>query len=492
MVIAPPSKREDGTYRWLNDLPIAEAPAWLIEQAIVAGSRQATADANGDDASASEEWRELLDNIRNGRALHDSLRDLAAKLIVGGTSGGVVTNLLYGFHDLYAPEGKWKEPRADIPRAVVTAEEKYVRGEANADSEQPVLRSYFAEELEQQPVEEVDWIVPGFIPNEAVTGMFGDGGTGKDLLLFMLGTSAISGCLWLGKEVKECRVIYYPVEDNDKELRRRQAAIAEHYGIRYVDFAQQFKITPFAGKDTVLAAFDQRSGVIKPTRLFDTVRKEIEDFKPTLVIVGNRVNIFGVNQNDDAQARQCIQLLAGIALDYKTAVVMPGHVSVAGLASNSGTSGSVQWSNGCRSRLFLSRIIDAEGDEPDKDARQLEVRKANWGPTDQKINIRWSDGVFTVNTEAMQSFVQRLATNNAEQEFLRMLDLSVEKVSLKAASNNYAPKIFSDDLRCKLKGRPGKKALAAAMNGLWAKGIITTEPYGPPSNRHECIVRGPK
>jgi hypothetical protein len=31
MVIAPPSVRADGTYRWLNNLPIAEAPNWLID-----------------------------------------------------------------------------------------------------------------------------------------------------------------------------------------------------------------------------------------------------------------------------------------------------------------------------------------------------------------------------------------------------------------------------------------------------------------------------
>ena len=33
MVLAPPSTRKDGTYRWLNDLPIADAPLWLIELA---------------------------------------------------------------------------------------------------------------------------------------------------------------------------------------------------------------------------------------------------------------------------------------------------------------------------------------------------------------------------------------------------------------------------------------------------------------------------
>ena len=34
MVIAPPSVREEGLYRWLNDLPIARAPQWLLELAV--------------------------------------------------------------------------------------------------------------------------------------------------------------------------------------------------------------------------------------------------------------------------------------------------------------------------------------------------------------------------------------------------------------------------------------------------------------------------
>ena len=34
MVIAPPSERQDGCYHWLNDLPIVDAPLWLLELVI--------------------------------------------------------------------------------------------------------------------------------------------------------------------------------------------------------------------------------------------------------------------------------------------------------------------------------------------------------------------------------------------------------------------------------------------------------------------------
>jgi hypothetical protein len=77
----------------------------------------------------------------------------------------------------------------------------------------------------------------------------------------------------------------------------------------------------------------------------------------------------------------------------------------------------------------------------------------------------------------------------AEKEFLRMLDLTVDKVSLRPTANNYAPKIFSEDLRCTLKKYRGKQQLAAAMERLVLKGVVGTTEYGPPSNRHERLVR---
>jgi RecA-family ATPase len=352
------------------------------------------------------------------------------------------------------------------------------------------FETYFAEELELDPVELVDWVVKNFIPTNAVTGLFGDGGTGKDLLLFMLAACVISGKHWLGKEVKQGRVMYFPVEDDRKELRRRQAAIAEHYDIRYADFPRQLKIVPLAGKDTVLAVFNHKSGVVKPTAQYFQIKKMVEEFRPSVVIVGNRVNIFSVNQNDDAQARQCLQLLSAIAIEYETAVIMPGHVSVAGLATGSGTSGSVQWSNGCRSRLFLSRIVDKEaGEELDSDARLLEVRKANWGPTKNHISLRWQLGVFVEDAGVVWMPGQAQTLLDEEMEFLRMLDLTTMRVSMRQRANNYAPKIFSEDPRCKHRRRAGKKRLQEAMERLVLKGSLVTVEYGPPSHRAEKLVR---
>jgi RecA-family ATPase len=249
---------------------------------------------------------------------------------------------------------------------------------------------------------------------------------------------------------------------------------------------------PLAGEDTVLAVFDPKSGVVQPTPMYAEIKRMVKEFKPALVIVGNRVNIFSVNQNDDSHAQQCVRLLSAIAIEFNCAVIMPGHVSVAGMVNNTGTSGSVQWSNACRSRLFLSRVVDKDKTELDTDVRVLEVRKANWGPTNTKITIRWSRGVFVPDTAPHWQPGDVRADDDAEKEFLRMLDLAVEKVGLKIHQRNYAPKVFSDDPRCKLKQKRGKAALAAAMDRLLQRRIIKGEPYGPPSNRHEQLIRAPQ
>jgi hypothetical protein len=53
MVIAPPSVRDDGEYRWLNNEPIADAAQWLIDLVVAASRRSGkSADKRGNDADS--------------------------------------------------------------------------------------------------------------------------------------------------------------------------------------------------------------------------------------------------------------------------------------------------------------------------------------------------------------------------------------------------------------------------------------------------------
>jgi hypothetical protein len=75
-------------------------------------------------ANAIDQWGYLPANILAGRALHDSLRDLAIRLVVSGMSGGAAVNMLRGLMEQsQAPhDERWQARYDDIPRAVSSAE----------------------------------------------------------------------------------------------------------------------------------------------------------------------------------------------------------------------------------------------------------------------------------------------------------------------------------------------------------------------------------
>ena len=78
-------------------------------------------------ASGADDWQHLIENIRKGQALHDSLRDLAAKLICSGTKGGAALNQLRALMQAAeVPHDKrWQARFDDIPHLVDSAEAKF-------------------------------------------------------------------------------------------------------------------------------------------------------------------------------------------------------------------------------------------------------------------------------------------------------------------------------------------------------------------------------
>jgi Bifunctional DNA primase/polymerase, N-terminal len=88
--------------------------------------RRANGGGNGHDPGAphAEDWARLFENVLAGRELHDSLRDLAAKMVKAGTGEGAVVNILRALMDASpaAHDGRWQERRSDIPRLVADGE----------------------------------------------------------------------------------------------------------------------------------------------------------------------------------------------------------------------------------------------------------------------------------------------------------------------------------------------------------------------------------
>jgi RecA-family ATPase len=156
-----------------------------------------------------------------------------------------------------------------------------------------------------------------------------------------------------------------------------------------------------------------------------------------------------------------------------------GHPSLTGLNSGSGTSGSTAWNNSVRSRLYLERIKDDHGYEPDPDKRLLSTKKANYGRIGGEIGMTWREGVFIA--EAEPRGLDALATGaKAERVFLYLLrEVTTQGRKVNAASGgNYAPSVFASHPASE---GCTKQALRSAMERLLASGKVKVQQGGSPS-----------
>ena len=442
-----------------------------------------------------------LDAIRAGEAWHDNARDVIAHLAAIGRPEEEIEETIRAAFD-EAREGltgkrlnQWHDRVRDLPRTIkgamrkfapdlagefddiTEAEEAAISADARRRKERErrarELIGYSAEDnistglvftdladLEGHDVPPREWLINGWVPWHQVTGLYGDGGTGKSLLALQMAVAVGTGRPWLGLPVdKPGKVLVIGAEDEADEMHRRFGDILNSEGLRFAD-CPGVKFASLFGADAILGAAD-RDGRVRPTQLLKRLRKAIELHRPRLVILDTLADLFSGVQNDQSQARQFIGLLRGIALDFDCAVLLLAHPSQTGMNTGTGTSGSVAWNNSLRSRLYFSRIKDDQGNEPDICVRQLVGMKANYGPTGDSVFVRWHRGAFIDQIEAPSNKERR----SAEGKFLDLLDWHLERglpVS-PAKGLNYAPTKFAAHPEA---GGFSQRAFAEAMTRL--------------------------
>ena len=179
--------------------------------------------AGGQYRGASADWQYLLDNIHAGRELHDSLRDLAAKLTTAGMSEGAAVNLLRAAMDSsVAPrDDRWQDRYDDIPRLVDSAS-----GFREPQQQpQPQSSPHGMEELQGMTFNPIKYVVPGVIV-EGLTLFAGRPKFGKSWLLLHAAAAVARGGYTLGDiHCKEGDVLYCALEDNERRLQGRMAKL---------------------------------------------------------------------------------------------------------------------------------------------------------------------------------------------------------------------------------------------------------------------------
>src|SRR5262245_12677583 len=124
------------------------------------------------------------------------------------------------------------------------------------------------------------WLVPDRIPMRNVSLVSGEGAIGKSLLLMQLTGAVVLGKEWIGTLPEQGPVLYFNCEEDDDEVRRRMEDVARHLGATRQDmFERGLRFLSFAGRDSILAQPD-RNGILRPTPLFDRLRREALQLRP--------------------------------------------------------------------------------------------------------------------------------------------------------------------------------------------------------------------
>jgi RecA-family ATPase len=323
------------------------------------------------------------------------------------------------------------------------------------------------------PVRPREWIVPDWLPVGHTTLCYGDGGTGKGLLVQELLTSCVTIRPWCGLAVTQCRGLGVFCEDTNHELHRRQTDINDHLGVTFSDLAD-LQLISRTGLDNVMVNFI--NGHMQATKLFHQIEAAVMDFGAKLLVLDTAADIFGGNEIVRREVRAFIGLLTGLAMRMNGAVLLNAHPSRAGMASGSGDGGSTAWNNSCRSRWTLARPNSDAEDDPDRDLRILTRVKANYASIGDSIELRWQNGVL-VPTRQPTGIIGSITRQNADQVFLDLLDrtrATNQWTSHNPRAGNYAPKIFS-----KRPDRQGftKSDFEKAMHRLLAARSIEVEEY---------------
>lgn len=351
-------------------------------------------------------------------------------------------------------------------------------------------RPYSADVFAGREVLPMEFAVEDVIPADDVTLTSGPGGVAKSqMALQLLGATAL-GETWLNRQVKPGAALYVSTEDPDDEVHRRLDKIGLHYGRPFEDMSRLHVWNLFDVEETELAAFDDDTRRLTFTPLWDEFEAIVMDMRPTIAVLDSLTDLFGGDENNRRQVKTFIHRLRRLARAAGTAIMPIGHVSLSGGQSGGrGYSGSTQWHNSVRSRLFLSK---PESDEHDPTLRLLAHMKANYGPEQADMRLHLRDGVFEAEEVAPRTWLGRAAEERRVDEvFLRLVETYAAEGRRMSPNPGptFAPTTFAADPRAD--GIPAR-GLRRAMDRLFAAGRLAVNPVGPPSRRYETLALAPE
>ena len=182
------------------------------------------------------------------------------------------------------------------------------------------------------------WIVPGYIPDETVTLLYADGGTGKATSNCNLPLPERSLVIGLGYYLSLAGILRIVMRRRPKGNEAAPLWNLKFYLPDIKDPADRWKeigdirLSILSVQISILGL--PSKGTIIPTEMYRALDRYISDFKPSLVCLDVLADLFGGDEIVRTQVRQFMNLLHALCLKHHCAILLlaapePGRYELA-------------------------------------------------------------------------------------------------------------------------------------------------------------------
>jgi len=297
--------------------------------------------------------------VRRGNRWHDHAVRLVAHWVARGWSD---VEILATAEGLTRPGWTHDQTCRDLARMIEGARRKWnLRNPTHEISEAeppPPPDIAWVERLDAAMIPRRRWLIGSFAIRGHLTVLVAPPGAGKSTLGVALAVAATAGRDDPIAEIVHERIKawVWNNEDDLDELRRRLAAVMQHWSIGIEDIRGRLGLNSGADRP-ILVARANRDGRVVRLPDIDAIAERVKANDIALLVIDPFVETHEVDENDNAQIRIVAGMWRDVARRGDCAVVLVHHTGKPPTASADAWAGSLSASRGASSLAGIARIM---------------------------------------------------------------------------------------------------------------------------------------